>query len=204
MVLRLAALILALSGLRAESVVFLGDSLTAGYGLTAEQAYPALIAAELAKDRATAAWRVVNAGVSGDTSAGGLRRVDWLLKSKPDLVVIVLGANDGLRGQPVANLDANLRAIVAKVRATGASAALIGLRMPGNLGADYRTAFDAVYPRLAKELELPLLPFLLDGIALDPRYNQPDLIHPNAEGHKILATRILPWLKPLLKPKPRP
>ncbi len=204
MVVRILVLFLALAALSAESVVFLGDSLTAGHGLTAEQAYPALIAADLAKDRATATWRVVNAGVSGDTSAGGLRRIDWVLKAKPDLVVIALGGNDGLRGLPVTQLEANLRAIVAKVRATGAAAALIGMRVPGNLGPDYRAAFDNVYPRLAKQLDLPLLPFLLEGIALDPRYNQPDLIHPNVEGQKIIAAKVLTWLKPLLKPKPRP
>lgn len=191
---RLALVLLLLTSLHAQTVVFLGDSITAGYGLDKDQAYPALIGKRLA-----AGWTVVNAGVSGDTSAGGLRRIDWALKAKPDLVVIVLGGNDGLRGLPVANLEANLRAIVGKVRAGGARAALIGMRMPANLGPEYRTAFDAVYPRLAKELTLPLLPFLLEGIALDPRYNQPDLVHPNAAGQEILAGRIATWLVPLLE-----
>jgi len=182
-----------LASLHAETVVFLGDSITAGRGLEPEQAYPALVGARL-----PAAWKTVNAGVSGDTSAGGLRRLDWVLKAKPDLVVIALGGNDGLRGLPVAELERNLRAIVGKVRAAGARAALIGMRMPANLGPDYRAAFDAVYPRLASELALPLLPFLLDGLALEPRYNQPDLVHPNAAGQELIATRVATWLTPLL------
>jgi len=190
--------LLAVAVLRAESVVVLGDSITAGYGLNAEQAYPALIATALAADPATARWRVVNAGVSGDTSAGGLRRIDWVLKAKPEVVVMALGANDGLRGLPVSALEANLRGIIAKVRAAGGRPLLIGMRMPKNLGPAYVSAFDAVYPRLATDLQVPLLPFLLDGIALDPALNQPDLIHPNAAGQQVLAKRITTWLIPLL------
>lgn len=196
--LALLALILAL---RAESIAFLGDSITAGYGLAAEQAYPALVGAALAADPATARWVVVNAGVSGDTSAGGLRRLDWVLKGRPRLVVVVLGGNDGLRGLPVEQLESNLRAIVAKVRAAGSTPLLIGMRVPKNLGPAYATAFAAVYPRLADELELPLLPFLLEGVALDPALNQADLIHPNAKGQELIAARVTTWLKPLL-PQP--
>lgn len=195
----IAVLLLLLGRLPGETVVFLGDSITAGYGLDKDQAYPALVGARLAREPATMKWRTVNAGVSGDTSAGGLRRIDWVLKAKPDLVVIALGGNDGLRGLPVAELERNLRAIVGKVRAAGARAALIGMRMPANLGPDYRAAFDAVYPRLAKELTMPLLPFLLEGIALDARYNQPDMVHPSPAGQEIIAGRVAAWLAPLLE-----
>lgn len=187
-----------LPALHAETVVFLGDSITAGYGLPAEQAYPVLVGAALAADPATAAWKTVNAGVSGDTSAGGLRRVGWVLKAKPDLVVVALGGNDGLRGLPVAELEANLRAIVARIRAAGARAALAGMRMPANLGPDYRTAFDGLYPRLAAELDVPLLPFLLEGVAMDRRWSQADMVHPNAEGQVRVAALVTAWLKPLL------
>lgn len=192
--------ILALAALlRAETVAFLGDSITAGYGLAAEQAYPALIAARLAADPATAAWKTVNAGVSGDTSAGGLRRIDWVLKAKPQVVVVALGGNDGLRGLPVAELEKNLRAIIAKVQAAGARPLLAGMRVPKNLGTAYARDFDALYPRLATELKIPLYPFLLEGVALDPKLNQPDLVHPTAEGQRVLAERIHAWLAPHLK-----
>jgi acyl-CoA thioesterase I len=194
--------LLLLGTLRAESIVVLGDSLTAGYGLGAEQAYPALLGTALAADPATARWTVINGGVSGDTSAGGLRRVDWLLRSRPRVVIIALGANDGLRGLPVEQLEANLRAIVAKVRAAQASPMLVGMRLPRNLGPTYTDAFIAIYPRLATELELPLLPFLLEGVALDPQLNQADLVHPNAKGHAVIAQRVTVWLKPLLAALP--
>ncbi len=191
---RCALLLALVLALRAESVAFLGDSITAGYGLSAEQAYPALVGGAL-----PAGWTVVNAGVSGDTSAGGLRRADWILKGKPRLVVIALGGNDGLRGLPVAQLEENLRGIIAKVRASGATPLLVGMRMPKNLGPAYAEAFAAVYPRLAKELTVPLLPFLLDGVAMDPALNQPDLVHPNAKGQAVIAANVTTWLKPLLK-----
>lgn len=195
---RWTALLLLAVLLRGESIVFLGDSLTAGYGLAAEEAYPALVAAELAADPATARWTVVNGGVSGDTSAGGLRRIDWLLRGKPRMVVIALGANDGLRALPIPQLDANLRSIIAKVRAAGATPLLAGMRLPGNLGPAYAGDFAALYPRLASELGVPLLPFLLEGVAMDPRLNLPDQIHPNVDGHRAIARRVSAWLKPLL------
>lgn len=199
---RWPALLLLAVLLRAESIVFLGDSLTAGYGLSAEEAYPALVGAALTADPATARWTVVNGGVSGDTSAGGLRRIDWLLRGKPRVVVIALGANDGLRALPIAELEANLRSIVAKVRTAGAVAMLAGMRLPGNLGPAYAGEFSALYPRLAAELQLPLLPFLLEGVAMDPRLNQPDQIHPNAEGQRAVALRVAAWLKPQLAALP--
>ncbi len=202
MVSRALLLCILIAALHAEGVAFLGDSITAGHGLDGDQAYPTLVGTALAADPVTAHWKVVNAGVSGDTSAGGLRRIDWILKGHPAVVVIALGANDGLRGLPVDQLEANLRGIVAKVRATGATALFIGMRMPKNLGPAYTTRFDALYPRLANELDVPLLPFLLDGVALDPALNQADLIHPNAKGQAVIAMRVTAWLKPLLPAAP--
>jgi len=199
---RLLYALLLCAALRAESIAFLGDSLTAGYGLSAEEAYPALVGLALAADPASAHWRVVNAGVSGDTSAGGVRRLAWVLKGKPAVVVIALGANDGLRGLPVAQLEANLRTIIAQVRQAGAKPLLMGMRMPRNLGPAYSAAFDGLYPRLASELTVPLLPFLLDGVALDPALNQADQVHPNAAGHTRIARHVTTWLKPLLLEKP--
>lgn len=183
---------------QAETVVCLGDSITAGYGLAVEQAWPALLQETFAANPATARWKVVNAGVSGDTSASGLRRVRWVLKQKPEWLFIALGGNDGLRGLPVDALERNLRAIAAEARTAGARVAIAGMRMPANLGEDYRTAFAEVFPRVAGDLRAPLLPFLLDGVAMDPKLNQPDQIHPNAEGQKAIARTVAAFLNPLL------
>ena len=192
----LALLLLVLGAARAETLVFLGDSLTAGRGLSEDQAYPALVARDLASRFPT--WRVINAGVSGDTSASGLRRVAWVLKAKPTLVVVALGANDGLRGQPVERIEANLDGIITALQAGGAKVALAGMQMPLNLGPDYRTAFAAVYPRVAERHHLPLLPFLLEGVALVPDLNQADGIHPTAEGQRRIAALVTPFVIPLL------
>ena len=177
-------------------VVFLGDSLTAGFGLAADEAFPALVAASLAA-RGTPI-RAINAGVSGDTTAGGLRRLDWALRSRPQLVVVALGANDGLRGQPLEAIEANLRAIVERCRAAGAKVLLAGMLMPPNYGGAYASGFAAIYPRLAKELGLPLVPFLLEGVAGRPELNQADGIHPTAEGQRIVARQLEPYLAELL------
>jgi len=177
-------------------VVALGDSLTAGLGVAPDEAYPALLDARLRREGY--GYRVVNAGVSGDTSAAGLRRVDWVLKSKPDVVIVALGANDGLRGLPVDALARNLEAIVSRVRATGARVLLAGMRVPPNYGADYTSAFAAVFPAVARRTGVPLAPFLLDGVAGDARLNQPDGIHPTAEGQRVIAERLWPYVRPLL------
>lgn len=179
-------------------VVFLGDSLTAGLGLGEEAAYPA-VAGELLAERGLPV-RVVNAGVSGDTSAGGLARVDWLLSLRPDIVVLALGANDGLRGQPVAGIEANLREIVRRARTAGARVVLAGMKMPPNYGPEYTRDFEALYARLARELDLPFVPFLLAGVAADPGLNQADGIHPTAEGQRIIARLVADALQPLLAP----
>ncbi len=178
-------------------IVCLGDSLTAGLGLSEEQAFPALV--EQALRNQSLAVRVINAGVSGDTTAGGVRRVDWLLKQHPDILVIGLGANDGLRGQPLDGIAENLRTIIDKAQAAGAKVLLLGMRIPTNYGTAYADGFRAIYPRLAKQMSVALVPFLLEGVALDPTLNQADQIHPNAEGHKIVARTVLSQLAPLVR-----
>ncbi len=170
-------------------VVFLGDSLTAGLGLGEGEAYPALVG-ELLAERGVAA-RVVNAGVSGDTTAGGLARLDWLLAQRPALLLVALGANDGLRGQPLATIEANLRAIVERSRAAGVAVILAGMQMPPNYGPEYTRGFRELYPRLARELAVPLVPFLLDGVAAVPELNQADGIHPTAEGQRRMAALVV-------------
>jgi acyl-CoA thioesterase-1 len=179
-------------------VVFLGDSLTAGLGLGEEEAYPALVGGLLAQRGVVV--QVVNAGVSGDTSAGGLARLDWLLSLHPEVLVVALGANDGLRGQPVAAIEDNLRQIVRRARAAGARVVLAGMKMPPNYGPDYTRDFAALYARLARELDLPFIPFLLAGVAADPALNQPDGIHPTAEGQRKIADLVAPVLLRLLEP----
>lgn len=180
----------------APLVVFLGDSLTAGRGLAEEEAYPARVGERLAAEGLPA--RVVNAGVSGDTSAGGLARVDWVLRLDPDVVVVELGPNDGLRGLPLDATEDNLRRIVGRIRAAGVQVLLVGLQIPPNYGPDYAGRFRDLYPRLAEELNLPLVPFLLEGVGGEPDLNLPDGLHPNAEGHRRLAANVLPYLRPLV------
>jgi acyl-CoA thioesterase-1 len=178
-------------------VVALGDSLTAGFGVAPDEAWPALLQARLLREGY--AYRVANAGVSGDTTAGGLRRVDWLLRLKPEVAIVALGANDGLRGQPLDATRANLAAIVTQLQAAGVRVLLAGMRLPPNYGDEYTRAFARIFPEVARQAQVPLLPFLLDGVAADPRLNQADGIHPNAEGHRVLAERIWPFLVPLLR-----
>lgn len=178
-------------------VVFLGDSLTAGYGLGEEQAFPALLEERFAARGLPI--RVVNAGVSGDTSAGGLARLDWVLAARPDVLVVELGANDGLRGLDLATTEANLRRIVERARNAGARVLLVGMRIPPNYGPEYAGEFEAMFPRLAAELDLPLVPFLLAGVGGEPDLNLPDGIHPNAEGHRRVAAVVEPYLEPLVR-----
>jgi acyl-CoA thioesterase-1 len=180
----------------APLVIFLGDSLTAGLGLDEAQAYPALIDRDLR--RAGIPARVINAGVSGDTTAGGLARIGWLLGQHPDLVVIGLGANDGLRGLPLTEVEANLRQIIQRSRAAGARVLLLGMRLPPNYGP-YAEQFTALYPKLAKELNVPLVPFLLDKVGGIRSLNQADGIHPTAEGQEIVARNVLPYLEKTLE-----
>ena len=177
-------------------VIFLGDSLTAGYGLDTEQAFPALLEATFeAKGQPL---RVVNAGVSGDTTAGGLRRLDWLLRQEPDILMVALGGNDGLRGLDLEASEENLRQIVVQAQEAGAKIILAGMLMPPNYGVDYTEGFAAIYPRLTEEHGLTLVPFLLEGVAARPELNLPDGIHPTAEGQEILAGTVEPYLAAVL------
>jgi len=182
---------------RADGVIVaLGDSLTAGWGVAADEAYPARL--EMRLRREGYPYRVVNAGVSGDTTAGGLRRVDWVLRASPEIVIVALGANDGLRGQSPQAMRANLAAIVARLQTAGSRILLAGMRMPPNYGAEFTTEFQAVFPAVARSAKVALMPFLLDGVAAEPRLNQPDGIHPTAAGHQVIADRLWPYLRPLL------
>jgi acyl-CoA thioesterase-1 len=182
----------------AERVLLcLGDSLTAGYGLDESQAWPALLQQRL--DKELPGWRVVNAGVSGDTTAGGLKRLDWLLRAKPAAAFVCLGGNDGLRGVDVAESEANLGAILRRLKAEGATVALGGMDLPSNLGANYRNRFKAIFPRVASKEGVPLLKFMLEGVGGVPSLNQADGIHPTAEGQAIVAKTVGDFLIPLLK-----
>jgi acyl-CoA thioesterase-1 len=177
-------------------IVAFGDSLTAGLGVAAEEAWPALIEARLRREGYP--YRVVNAGVSGDTTAGGVRRVDWVLRNRPEVAVVALGANDGLRGLSTDAMRANLGTIVERLRAAGARVLVAGMEVPPNYGAAYARAFRAVFPDVARQNGAALLPFLLDGVAADPRLNQADGIHPNAAGHRAIAEHVWPHLVALL------
>ena len=167
-----------------------GDSLTAGYGLAPEQAFPARLEAALRAQGIEV--RVVNAGVSGDTTAGGLARLDWALADKPDLVILELGANDALRGIDPATVRDNLDKMIGKIEANGAKMLLIGMLAPPNWGAEYENAFDRIFPELAKVHDVPLYPFFLDGVAMKPELNQPDGLHPNERGVAVLVDRLAP------------
>jgi acyl-CoA thioesterase-1 len=178
-------------------IVALGDSLTAGLGVAADEAYPALLEARLR--RGGFAYRVVNAGVSGDTSAGGRRRIDWMLRSRPEVVIVALGANDGLRGLPVAALRDNLTAIITRLREAGARVLLVGMRLPPNYGEAYAADFAAAFCDVARQTSVAFLPFLLEGVAGQPSLNQADGIHPNPAGQRAVAAHVWPSLQPLLR-----
>ena len=181
----------------APLVVFLGDSLTAGYGLAEEQAFPSLVQNALAERGVPV--RIVNAGVSGDTTAGGVSRLDWLLRQAPDVIVVELGANDGLRGLPLEMSERNLREIVTRSLDAGAQVLLVGMKIPPNYGPVYTSGFEKIFPSLADELDVPLMPFLLEGVAADRKLNLPDGIHPNAEGQRRVAANFVPYLEPLVR-----
>jgi acyl-CoA thioesterase-1 len=178
-------------------IVALGDSLTAGLGVAAHEAYPALLEGILRREGYR--YRVVNAGVSGDTTAGGLRRVDWVLRAHPQVAIVALGANDGLRGLSLAAMGENLERIVRRLREGGARVLLAGMRVPPNYGAEYAREFAAAFPAVARRTGATFMPFLLDGVAAQPSLNQADGIHPNAPGHRVMADRLWPYLKPLLR-----
>lgn len=179
-------------------ILFFGDSLTAGYGLSPEEAFPALAEKQLVKNGKNV--KIVNAGLSGETSAGGLTRIDWVLRQPIDVFVLELGANDGLRGLPIDQTKKNLQAIIDKVKVKNPNVKVLitGMMVPPNMGSAYTTQFTAIFPELAKKNNATLMPFLLEGVAGDEKLNQADGIHPNIEGHKIVATNITKALSPLL------
>lgn len=179
-------------------ILFFGDSLTAGYGLSPEEAFPTLSEKALIKNGKNV--KVVNAGLSGETSAGGLSRIDWVLRQPIDVFVLELGANDGLRGLPVEQTKKNLQAIIDKVKAKNPNVKFViaGMMVPPNMGSTYTSQFTAIFPEIAKKNNATLLPFLLEGVAGNEKLNQADGIHPNIEGHKIVAATVTKILTPLL------
>lgn len=185
---------------RAKTVLALGDSLTHGYGLDEKDIFPVQLQKALAA--AGVETQVINAGVSGDTSAGGLARLDWALgdpASPPDLVIVELGANDALRALDPRATEANLDQILTGLKQRGIRALLAGMKAPPNLGADYVASFDAIYPRLAEKHGVPFYPFFLDGVAAQPSLNQADGMHPNGAGVAIIVERITPLVVEALK-----
>ena len=184
------------------AVLVLGDSLAAGLGVEPGEAYPALLQKKM--DAAGLNYQVINGGVSGDTSAGGLRRVQWYLGRRIDVLILELGGNDGLRGVPPATTRTNLQGIIdaAKKAHPGVKIVIAGMRLPSNLGRDYTDAFEKIFPALARENHASLVPFLLEGVGGRPELNLPDQIHPTAEGHKIVAENVWKVLKPEIEAKP--
>ena len=177
---------------RPVKIAVLGDSLAAGYGVKPDQSFPARLEAGLKAQGRNVA--VLNQGVSGDTSAGGLDRLDWMLADKPDIVLVELGGNDALRGIDPATTEKNLSAIVEKLQAAHVTVWLAGMMAPRNLGSDYVKAFDGLYKRIADKYKVPLYPFILDGVAQDPALNQADGLHPNPKGAQIVADKMLPFV----------
>ncbi|HTV89481.1 MAG TPA: arylesterase [Stellaceae bacterium] len=190
----------AAAAVRVPVILAFGDSLTAGLGLPQNEAFPAQLQARLAALGVTA--RVVNAGISGDTTADGRARLDWALADKPDLVILELGANDMLRGIDPQLTRGNLAAMIAEIRKSGAKVLLAGMKAAPNWGARYQKSFDRIYPELAQEDHVALYPFFLDGVAMDPALNQADGLHPTAKGVAVVADRIAPYVVRLIGGRP--
>jgi len=178
-------------------ILAFGDSLTAGLGVQPGAAYPARLQQKL--DTLGSKYRVVNMGISGDTTAGGRARMKAALQQKPSIVILELGANDGLRGLPVSQMQINLEQMIQDFQKGGAKVVLAGMTLPRNYGDTYVKSFEDVFRGLAKKYDLPLIPFFLEGVAGDPKYTLPDLIHPNADGYALVTDIVMKTLKPLLK-----
>jgi acyl-CoA thioesterase I len=180
-------------------ILFFGDSVTAGYGLSPEEAYPALIQKKI--DAEGLNYKVVNAGLSGDTTAAGVRRLQWALRQHVDILVLALGGNDGLRGIPPSTTKQNLQRMIDAARDTspGITVVLTGMKMPPNYGPQFTKEFAAVFPALATRNKIPLVPFLLEGVGGIPAMNQPDLIHPTAQGQQLIAETVWATLKPMVE-----
>lgn len=178
-------------------IVAFGNSLTAGLGVAPDASYPAQLQRKL--DAAGYPYRVVNAGVSGDTTAGGIRRVSWVLNSKPSIVILELGGNDGLRGLSLQETKANLERIIQELQSASVTVVLAGMKLPPNYGKEYTAEFEALYQALAKQHHLTLIPFFLDGVAGSSSLNQADGIHPTGEGYRLIVEKVFPPLEPLLE-----
>lgn len=182
-----------------KTILIFGDSITAGYGVEPQQAFPALIQNRI--DSMGLNYTVINGGLSGETSAGGLRRIDWVLQRKVDVMILELGGNDGLRGIELSSTKENLQKIIdkAQVKYPKIKILIAGMQVPPNLGTDYTNEFQTIYPSLAKENSIPLIPMILDKVGGNTNLMQSDQIHPNIEGHKVVAEEIWKALQPLLK-----
>ena len=183
------------SSAKRKTILFFGNSLTAGYGLDPNEAFPALIQDKI--DSLHLPYKVINAGVSGETTSGGMGRIDWILRQPVDIFVLELGGNDGLRGIPLTVTRSNLQAIIGKVKTKYPSVKIVlaGMQIPPNMGQDYTSEFKKIYPELAKKNDVALIPFLLQGVGGDPKLNQNDGIHPNKAGEKIVAENVWNVLK---------
>ena len=177
-------------------IVAFGDSLTAGLGVAADEAYPAQLQRRL--DALGLRYRVVNAGVSGETTAGGVRRVPWILRVRPEVVILELGANDGLRGLRVDETEGNLEQIIQQLQRSGVQVILAGMKLPPNYGKEYLSGFERIYPELAARYRLPLIPFFLEGVAASHTLNQADGIHPTAQGYRMIVETMLRTIGPVL------
>ncbi len=182
-----------------KKIVFLGDSLTAGYQMAQEDAYPSLVGKRLR----SMGWISVNAGISGDTTAGGLSRIGWILKGQPDIIFLALGANDGLRGIPAYVTQRNLAKIIQQSQDAGVTVIIAGMMLPGNYGPTYRKQFSDIFKNLSLRFHTDYMPFLLQDVALKPELNLADGIHPNAKGHQIMAENIFKVIEPVLKKRER-
>jgi len=176
-----------------KTLLILGDSLTEGYGVAKDASFPSLLEKKL--KAAGLDWKVVNSGVSGSTSASGPSRIAWALKSKPAAILLALGANDGLRGLKTEAMEENLRKTIKKAKEQKVKILLAGIFMPPNYGGEYAKKFAAVFPKVAKEENVPLLPFLLETVGGNPKYNLADGVHPNEEGYKIVAETVFQFVK---------
>lgn len=179
-----------------KKILVLGDSLTEGYQLSREEAFPALMEKKFEQEKMNV--KVINGGSSGATSASGLKRMDWYLQTKPDLLVLALGANDGLRGLKLSETEKNLAAVIEKAQERGIKVVIAGMKMPTNYGEPYRGDFENLFVKLAKKYKIGLIPFLLEGVAARPDLNLPDGIHPNPKGHEKMAETVLKAVRPQL------
>jgi acyl-CoA thioesterase-1 len=178
-------------------IVAVGDSLTAGYGLDEEQSYPFLLEQKLKGEGFN--YTVINAGVTAETTSGTLARMEWILTLKPDIIILETGANDGLRGLDPNLAEANIRNILTLLQEEQVDVLLAGMKMVWNLGPEYVTRFNAIYPDLAEEFSVPLMPFFLEGVAMKDALNLPDALHPNEKGYRIIAEKILPHVIKVIK-----